>query len=111
MNKQQRILVMAALASLAIVLHVWHYDYHTNHYPPSMRGGKQTTLLWWTYESEPYGANTTQRQWRLMVEAEDPPNNSMLWGIVAPIAVLGFGAFLFLGWRNSKPSAKEYGPF
>lgn len=52
MNKPQKALVLAGLVSVAIVLHVWHFDYGTRTtQQPSARHG-ELELLWWSWTSE-----------------------------------------------------------
>lgn len=35
----------------------------------------------------------------------DDPDHALLWGLLAPAAVLGIGVFLILGWLKPKRGA------
>ena len=69
MNTAQRRLVLAALAALAVALHVWHYDYRIRE-ETVLASEPGSATLWWTYTHEPDSAWLPERLERVRQHRE-----------------------------------------
>ena len=107
MLRSQRILVVVGLAALAWILHVSLCDWVYNE-PMNLWAGSTYTqfpLLVYRKDPSPVTGSSDVVYTGLLSDLWVAKESAIVWGIAAPLFLVGLAAYLALGWRRADRAA------
>ena len=110
MLRSQRILVVVGLAALAWILHVSLCDWVYNEPMNLLAGSTYTQFPLLVYRKDPspvsgVSGSTDVVYTGLLSDLWVAKESAIVWGIAAPLFLVGLAAYLALGWRRADRAA------
>ena len=107
MLRSQRILVVAGLASIAWILHVSLCDWVYNEPMFLWTGSAYTQFPLLVYRKDPpIPGSTAVIYTGLLSDNWVATESAIVWGIAAPLFLLGWAAYMALGWRRADRASR-----